>query len=379
MNENPVFKNDYSIFKVVRKEIISEDNVQEKTYLLTLELVFLKKNINLIKEIAANYPSLIFILTRHKLALGQIYTISSSEIKTLDKKSKMFEYCNSNFTKDLTLHFFDSKPKKFYNISALVKYSELYEDTLEDFICVNYQNHTEVRVYNVDQGNMNTIHYENEVILYDWGTDNISPLSGIPRNLDVNQITTIFLSHHHFDHYSIFINGIFKNLKSIIIPDNILGTSLVTFFARHSKAKIIVIPLASPKKTNFLGKYGDLKLYIGPQTGSKSNKNNEGIVVNIERDNKITSLTGDIYWYLYCQTIRKYSIDNRINFVIPHHGGNIGKRKVKLLAVLDRAIYSYGKGNRHGHPSSTTLSLISHYTYNTGETYKLKYYDYYVL
>jgi len=376
-------ENNKKLFKVVRKEILDSDISSKQFYLLTVDYVFTKNMKNKIFEQnnILKSESYIYVLSKYNLSLGQIYE-STFELVDLFQNEKYKEEIGFESIPRNVKYAFFSKPRKYYKTNDLLKFSDVsYKFSLETFSKPSYKKDKakEVRVYNVKQGNMNTIHYDDEVILYDWGTDVPGLLPGSPRNLKTSDVTTIILSHHHFDHYSIFVNEIFSRLKTLVIPDGTLYFSLFLFYIKHRGVNLLVVPLSTPGTIRHVAKYGDLDIFIGPQMGLKSNKNNECIIINIDMGNNIKSLTGDILWYLYVQSLRLYANNKNIDFVVPHHGGYIGKSTPKLPFDFNQSIYSFGVPNRHGHPSSYTTTMVSVYTINRKDTDSIIVYNYYIL
>jgi len=366
------------LFKIVRKE-----KLINKSYLLTIEFVFTKNMFNRINETLRNLEvnSYVYLTTNYNLKLGQIYQSSFDKLEKLNLEKDSDEF-DANFLPEDNIYLLVSRPKKYYKIDELLRFSDVYNDFDIELLKENYpyeDYELDVKVYNVKQGNMNTIHSRNGVILYDWGTDKPVLLKGFPIDLNLFDITTIILSHHHFDHYSIFVKKNFPKLKFVIIPDGVMSGSLSSFIKRHSGVKVVVVPLSSPRNVSYFGTFSNLHFYIGPKSSTSSNKNNEGIIVNVSSNKNIKSLTGDVYWYLYLQSLRLISCDKIISFVVPHHGGNIGKTSKLVPFNFEKCIYSYGIPNRHGHPNPYTESMMYKYTKKRLDTCKINVYEYHKL
>ncbi|HPJ24464.1 MAG TPA: MBL fold metallo-hydrolase, partial [Bacillota bacterium] len=220
-------------------------------YLITIELVLLKENFENQLERIYNYPNDIYLISKYNLVVDDYYESTYDHLISFQPDH---DY-DRLFIESLRLprvYQLSSKPKKFVKKKLLLNFLDVYRfSSIEPLKKIFSENESEieVRVYNVDQGNMNTIHLRDKVILYDWGTDIPSRLIGTPSYLNLSDIRVIFLSHHHQDHYNIFVNQAFPRLKYLVMPNGVFHHSIANFLRRHPRVIPIVLPLSRPRRT----------------------------------------------------------------------------------------------------------------------------------
>jgi len=368
-------------FKVQKKKKNKNSN-----YFYNVDFVYFKNDYENQYEFYLSFEDAnIILVSKNNLLVDSFYSIQENSF-SLSKTESSFSNGFDDNTKIVTIF---ERPTKIKDVDTLLLSSDLFlpfEEFLLKTVDTKVYNKKEVRVYNVLQGNMNTIHYnlnnnepdsDEDIILYDWGTDVSSRLVGSPKNLCLKKISTIFISHFHLDHYSEVVNNTFSGLKNFVVPNGVVPHAINRFLKRHGKINRYYLPLAPSRQILYHGVYRDLKIFTGPKT--KSNPNNEGIILNIDNTQEVLSLTGDIYWYLFAKSLNSIKIRKNVKLVCPHHGGNIGLRRMKIGHNIDLVIFSFGVPNKYGHPSSLTKKMISTYTSNHLETDALLLFDYYVL
>lgn len=319
-------------------------------------------------------------------------------IKTYEMYPTGVFYCkeqlniNSDYSASVDfreLYYQDSYMLTQTGILELDENFALISDIIETSKEVKYENKLiplEVRVYNVGQGNMNTIHYEDgSVTLYDQGSINKKILLSKkkPMNLLYDDINTLFISHFHRDHYNLIVPLNFKSLQSIFVSNDFIPSDIYEMLVELKKNN----PTAIIYSLNLSSVSGKVTLHFDNQflqiyTGNNSkpsNINDKSIVLNIHKKYwQICSFTGDISWDLYAQTLT-WKCDCELSIVVPHHGGDIGNffppNPPKINHSCINAVYSHG--NKYGHPLDKTRDIINNYKFNELETVYIDLYDYY--
>ena len=166
--------------------------------------------------------------------------VEEGKLKIIIKAEKIDSYEGFLFMSDFLTDEYIESTFSFFNRTIM------HSCNIED-----------VRVYNVEQGNMNSIHfYNSEVILFDQGSKNKKSLNGkVPGNFDYSNVTTIIVSHLHEDHYNLLKASNFNNIKYFLFPNDVLVTDFADiveqFKKTYSKIRFVPIHLSNTKRNYY--------------------------------------------------------------------------------------------------------------------------------
>lgn len=233
-----------------------------------------------------------------------------------------------------------------------------------------------VEVVDVGQGSTNLIQSNESLTIFDFGANIFASKSKlksiadeITHKSDKAYKTSLVISHWDCDHYNLLTvldNNWLRRLCCVFFPAEVISLTskqmvkrlfsnckyICTFKSPSMKVKgtVGMIPIIS--SSNY-------SLYIG-YIGEKSRSiNKSGLALAIKSSNDITILGADhankqIWEFIYPHTV-SIPAYNRLNIVVPHHGGKCGKINVSHFSINPGiAAISVGK-NTYKHPNQATI------------------------
>lgn len=237
-----------------------------------------------------------------------------------------------------------------------------------------------VEIVDVGQGNTNLIYDKNNLSIFDFGASVYaseavlkSIISDIQIRFDDFYNASLIISHWDYDHYNLLTaidEQILENFCCIFIPSAVISLTakqivnklmkncrfIRTFLSPTPKNKreIGIVPVITENKYT---------LYVGERS---KDKNKSGLMLAIKGCEDITVLGADHTNRHILSCINSFVGSNekydKLNIVVPHHGGHCGKAKIKVpsLFIPGTAAVSVGK-NSYKHPNQST---IDEYTNN---------------
>lgn len=240
-----------------------------------------------------------------------------------------------------------------------------------------------VSVFNVGQGNWNSISFNNRLIItYDFGSsssqlllrllDIVKRKRRILKNVLINQNNGYFepkyiliISHWDVDHYiglkSLSEDDI-RKFDYCIVPARIENNTTKQIYERlRQLSNIIPIEMNDQirgERTDALTTIYDseiLKIYKGTKC---RDRNKRGLLLSIHTDRNDFVLPADHYY----EQIDSYIMPNctttsQFNFVVPHHGGKAGNFTL-LRHVQNGKDAIISTGGRYGHPFNNIVQQI---------------------
>ena len=229
-----------------------------------------------------------------------------------------------------------------------------------------------LEVVDVGQGSTNLIYDDRTLTIFDCGASIYFPkyecyniLSGIQGLLDSSRKISLIISHWDCDHYNLLTvmdDDLMSNFCCVFVPSTVISLTAKYVLKRiykncrwirsfkplpvTKKRKIGIQPVISNK---------NYELYVGEKCSST---NNSGLALVIKGNDDITILSADHSNYQIWDCIYSHishNVKSKLNIVVPHHGGNCGKMKVKyLIEQSGIAAVSVGK-NSYKHPQQNTI------------------------
>jgi beta-lactamase superfamily II metal-dependent hydrolase len=153
----------------------------------------------------------------------------------------------------------------------------------------------------------------------------------------------VVLSHWDFDHYALAVTKL-KSLQALkwYAPNQAVGPNAARLQTLLGINLRFIDAIQVPILSGFC-------LWRGQ--GLKSDRNNSGYVLRGERGRKSALLTGDVSYGAIAAATKK----DLTGLGVTHHGGN-GCANPPTPLGNGRAVVSYGRPNRYGHPSESHLS-----------------------
>ncbi|WP_432831083.1 ComEC/Rec2 family competence protein [Dactylosporangium sp. CA-092794] len=185
------------------------------------------------------------------------------------------------------------------------------------------------------------------------------PVDGCLRRLGVRRIPLLVISHFHVDHVG-GLDGVLRGRRvdGLLAPD----------FAEPAAARAAVLghglpPVAAPVGTTLtVGGVGIAVLGpVQPTTGTRSDPNNNSLVLSVSTGGFRVLLTGDAETeeQLSLRTMDDPALLRADVLKVAHHGSAY-QDETFLEAVAPRiALVSVGADNDYGHPSAVLLARLT--------------------
>lgn len=236
-------------------------------------------------------------------------------------------------------------------------------------------------VWDVGQGSTNCISDGQNLAIFDFGLSFYYTRSKAEkiyqdheRFLQEHSRVSLIISHWDIDHYKMLCfvpDCFFEKICCVFCPSAGMGLTYMQVVARISRFCVrrnIInsVSSRSGRKIDMIYHKPRFRLYVGRRN---SNKNLSGLMLSVSGNRDMAFLTGDHSNYQVWNNM--YTLENgdnyRLNVVVPHHGGDCGKNRVKEGGVPGIAAISVG-GNYYGHPKSNTIAAYKEAGYRVKRT-----------
>ena len=231
----------------------------------------------------------------------------------------------------------------------------------------------DVEIVDVGQGSTNLIQSNEALTIFDFGAsifasrselNNIS--NAITRKFDSSLKTSLIISHWDCDHYNLLTvldDNWIRKFCCVFFPADVISlTSKQVVKRLLSNCKYICTFKSPSVKTK--GSSGIATIISNPNyvlyIGEKSKSiNKSGLALAIKSPKDITILGADhtnkqIWEFIYPDIADVFDY-NRLNIVVPHHGGKCGKINIShSVPNPGIAAISVGK-NTYKHPNQATV------------------------
>lgn len=230
----------------------------------------------------------------------------------------------------------------------------------------------ELRIWNVGQGNTNSIFDGENLVLFDFGASMYHPKQTIEDILSAHDdllcsasTISLIISHWDIDHYKLLCyagSTFLQRISCAFYPSTgIIGTTAKQALARieyfcQSKNAINPVQKKAPYKEGIQKLFNNSTFTLF--TGEKSrSKNWSGLLLSVHSKTATAFLTADHSNYQVWDEMYTYvgKINNTLHIVVPHHGGYCGNVPIKSGVLSGKAVISVGK-NGYKHPSLKTIS-----------------------
>lgn len=221
-----------------------------------------------------------------------------------------------------------------------------------------------LRVWNVGQGNTNSISDEDNLTLFDFGASVYYSKQQLRRIIEDHahllkgkECITLLISHWDVDHYNCLCavdDEFLKRICCVFFPSEIVTLTAKQITARlihYCKYRVVISPArGTSKKCGVQIVFQDSRYTLF--TGEKSkNINKSGLLLVLHNKRSIALLTADhsnyqIWDCMYNKIIFKNLI---MHVVVPHHGGKCGNTPIRSGFPSGIAAISTGS-NSYGHP-----------------------------
>lgn len=219
-----------------------------------------------------------------------------------------------------------------------------------------------VKVLDIGQGDAILVRAAGQTVLIDSG--DIPERERLMAYLAKENITVldkVIITHPHADHLG-GMPRVFEKIrvKEIYDSGQTHNSSLYKQYLTGVKNHKIPFKIAAAGETINLGNDISLKI-LSPEkpyiTGSKSDLNNNSIVVKLVFKNFSMLFTGDIEAEAESRLVKKYGAELKSSILkSPHHGSRTSSTTNFLKAVNPKAvIISVGTNNSYNHPNEVTL------------------------
>lgn len=230
----------------------------------------------------------------------------------------------------------------------------------------------ELRVWNVGQGNTNSIFDGRNLTLFDFGASMYCSKTQLQSIIHRHTAlfknkprTSLIISHWDIDHYNLLCavdDTFLRDLCCVFCPPDVIGLTAAQIAARMNICRYrFAVP---PALRISHGKYGIREYFTRNQytlfTGEAGrDKNKSGLLLAIHTTTSAAFLTADhtnyqVWDQMYSYIKRRTDIQT-LHIVVPHHGGSCGKTAVQVGAPSGIAAVSVGSNN-YGHPHRAALN-----------------------
>lgn len=252
------------------------------------------------------------------------------------------------------------------------EYKRIVTGTWEDSPCAldHMSPSFELRIWDVGQGNTNSIYDGDNLALFDFGASmyyGTQKIDNIIQNhrkiLNAAERVTLIISHWDLDHFNMLCrvaDSFFSDICCVFCPPIAIGLTASQVIDRiQDNCNYINVINPAPKTCRWCGVCKSYEgdrycLYVGEESRSK---NNSGLLLLVKGKSSVAMLTADHSNY---QVWRKVYPDidkdaGKVHVVVPHHGGRCGNTKIQNDIKPGVAIISVG-GNMYGHPKASVES-----------------------
>ncbi|MFD0559989.1 competence protein ComEC [Stackebrandtia endophytica] len=200
--------------------------------------------------------------------------------------------------------------------------------------------------------------YRGSAVVIDAGPDP-DLVDGCLRDLGVDRVPLLVITHFHADHVA-GVAGIYRNreIGQVLVPHQMLPAGGVRQVAEAVGAP--ELPTTVVGSRYLAGRLELTVLAAGDAfTGTRSDPNNDSVVVLARIDGLRMLLAGDIEEPAQL-ALADSGVDLSAEVLkVPHHGS--GYFEPRFIAAVDPAIavISVGDGNEYGHPHPRVLAELS--------------------
>lgn len=241
----------------------------------------------------------------------------------------------------------------------------------------------ELRIWNVGQGNTNSISDCNNVILFDFGTSIYYSKSACKkilydhkRLLSGHRNTSLIISHWDYDHIALLLavdDAFLKKLCCVVYPSEIISLTakkIADKIQKNCRNQVVIFPRTRRVRTRCgiqpVHSEKVLTLFTGE---THRNLNYSGLLLELQSTTSSAMLTADhsieqVWEDLYNNTCR---LNKALHVVVPHHGASHPIGTVKPAPIPGKAVISVGSNN-YGHPSAVTIADYYHCHYQIMRT-----------
>ena len=241
----------------------------------------------------------------------------------------------------------------------------------------------QLNIWNVGQGNTNSISDQNNLTLFDFGASlyySASQLKAIIRDhlylFDGKKRVSLIISHWDSDHCNLLCvadAALLQKICCVFFPPEIITLTAKQAVARikaYCKYQVAIPPArrAIPRKCGIQEVHrGSRYILFTGETCKDLNKS--GLLLTLCSETAMAFLTADHSSYqVWDKMYTSVAInDKKLHVVVPHHGGNCGKVAVRSAAHPGIAAVSVGS-NGYGHPWRKVLDMYRRAHYNVIRT-----------
>lgn len=247
----------------------------------------------------------------------------------------------------------------------------------------NMRDDFELCVWNVGQGNTNSIADPFYLTLFDFGASIYNTKAQLERILQdhaplfANKASiSMILSHWDCDHFNLLCavdNSFLEHICCIFYPPGVMSLTARQIAERIKlccKYRVQIAP--APRRVR--NRCGIHAVYEGERytlfTGeNSSNRNHSGLLLALYSKTQTALLTADHsnyqVWDRMYAAVRTWG--QKTHIVVPHHGGDCGRLTIPNVTQPGVAAVSVGSNNYH-HPRPATLNEYRHAGYHVIRT-----------
>jgi len=217
----------------------------------------------------------------------------------------------------------------------------------------------------VGQGDAILIQKGNQQVLVDGGPTPQAISLGLGSKMPFwdRTIDLVILTHPSADHVTGLVEVLQRyKVKQVLYPDLDFESDIYTEWLRVIEEEDIEYTLAQAGQQIDLGEGVVIKV-LNPQipllTGTESDIDNNGVVLNISLGDVSFLLTADTMWEAEWELIARRANLTSTVLKVGHHGSDTSTSH-EFLAVVDPqlAVISVGEGNPYGHPSDEVIERL---------------------